>query len=151
MKRHYKKYTDDDIIRYTAETASLSELLRKLGLKEAGGNFANMKRNLQRLQLDCGHWTGQGWNKGQQLKDWKDYTKIEYCKKHLIKHKGHKCERCDFEKWQNEAIPLEVHHIDGDRTNNAFDNLLLLCCNCHALTPNWRARKMSLRAENGST
>ena len=35
----------------------------------------------------------------------------------------------------------EVHHVDGDRTNNEVDNLQLLCCNCHALTENWRRVK----------
>jgi len=37
------------------------------------------------------------------------------------------CEIC------NESHPctLEVHHIDGDRSNNKLDNLELLCANCH--------------------
>ena len=26
---------------------------------------------------------------------------------------------------------LEVHHVDGDRTNNAVENLLPLCTKCH--------------------
>lgn len=36
-------------------------------------------------------------------------------------------------------VPLEVHHKDGDHTNNDEDNLELLCPNCHALTPTYRA------------
>lgn len=40
-----------------------------------------------------------------------------------------------------EKIPLEIEHVDGDRTNNELANLKLLCCNCHALTPTWRRRK----------
>ena len=31
-------------------------------------------------------------------------------------------------------IPLQVHHIDGDCTNNKEENLQLLCPNCHSLT-----------------
>ena len=53
----------------------MAECLRQLGLKPVGGNFANMKRNLQRLDIKAEHWTGQGWNKGQQLKDWSDYSR----------------------------------------------------------------------------
>jgi transposase-like protein len=26
---------------------------------------------------------------------------------------------------------LYVHHIDGDRSNNRIDNLVVLCCSCH--------------------
>lgn len=39
-------------------------------------------------------------------------------------------------------IPLELHHVDGNRFNNAIQNLLLLCPNCHALTNNYRARNI---------
>ena len=34
--------------------------------------------------------------------------------------------------------PLEVHHIDGDYTNNDEDNLELLCPNCHSLTNTYK-------------
>lgn len=34
-------------------------------------------------------------------------------------------------------IPLEVHHVDGDRLNNELSNLQLLCPNCHAQTDNY--------------
>ena len=34
-------------------------------------------------------------------------------------------------------IKLHLHHIDGDHTNNEFDNLQILCPNCHAQTDNY--------------
>ena len=37
-------------------------------------------------------------------------------------------------------VPLQIHHIDGDCTNNYEDNLQLLCPNCHALTDNFGSR-----------
>jgi len=55
--------------------------------------------------------------------------------------KQRKCERCGNEKWLNEAIPLELHHINGDRFDNRILNLQLLCPNCHALTDNYSGRK----------
>jgi predicted restriction endonuclease len=33
--------------------------------------------------------------------------------------------------------PLTVHHIDGDALNSSEDNLILLCPNCHSLTPTY--------------
>lgn len=36
-------------------------------------------------------------------------------------------------------VPLEVDHIDGDCYNNSPGNLIVLCPNCHALTPTYRA------------
>jgi len=100
-----------------------------------------MKRILQRLNIDCSHWKGQAWNKNEQLKDWSEYSKICHIKKHLIKKRGHCCENCGLDKWQNHEIPLEIDHKNGNRTDNHESNLLLLCCNCHALTPTLERQK----------
>ena len=43
------------------------------------------------------------------------------------------------------SIPLELDHVDGDRTNNLLCNLRLVCPNCHALTPTYRGRNIALR------
>lgn len=37
-------------------------------------------------------------------------------------------------------VPLQIHHIDGDCTNNSENNLQLLCPNCHSLTDNFGSR-----------
>lgn len=137
----YRNYTDEDVIRQARNVTSLRQLLKALNLKEAGGNYSNMKKTLQRLNVDTSHWTGQAWNKNQQLKNWSDYSRASRLKPHLVKERGHKCERCERTEWMSESIPLEIEHIDGDKTNNDKTNLLLLCCNCHALTPTWRRRK----------
>ena len=72
-------------------------------------------------------------------------TKFEYDgsgnhKKALVQERGHRCEDCRLEKWKDQPIPLELEHSDGDNRNNVKENLKLLCCNCHALTPTWRGR-----------
>lgn len=143
QKKNYRDYTDDDIIKITGEVTSMAQLLTKLSLKVAGGNYANMRRNLQRLKLVCDHWTGPAWNKDKQLKDWSSYTRNTHLKKHLIKLRGNKCEnkRCNLTKWLGELIKLELHHIDGDRTHNKEKNFQLLCPNCHSFTKNFRNRK----------
>jgi len=143
--RKYRQYSDNDIIKYAKEVFSISGLLKKLGLKVAGGNYINIKRNLQRLNIDCDHWTGQAWNKNQRLKDWSKYTKVVCLKPHLINERGHRCEKCHRKYWFNKLVPLEIHHIDGDRTNNKKENLKLFCCNCHSLTKSWRGKTNSGR------
>ena len=56
--------------------------------------------------------------------------------------KLHQCENCGLTKWFELTIPLELHHIDGNRYNNSLENLKLLCPNCHALTNNYRAKNI---------
>lgn len=36
-------------------------------------------------------------------------------------------------------VPLEIDHIDGNCYNNSPENLIVLCPNCHAITPTYRA------------
>jgi len=40
----------------------------------------------------------------------------------------HKCAVCG---WAEDERILEVHHKDEDRSNNALDNLIILCPTCH--------------------
>lgn len=50
--------------------------------------------------------------------------------------KTERCERCGLTEWLGFAIPLELHHINGNKYDNRLDNLILLCSNCHSLEPN---------------
>lgn len=61
----------------------------------------------------------------------------------LLKTKPYKCEKCGISSWQNEAITLEIHHIDGNHLNNELNNLQLLCPNCHSQTKNYCKTKVN--------
>lgn len=134
-------YTDENVIQAVKESNNISEVLRKLNLRPASCNYANIKRKIQTLNVDCSHWKNpRGWNKDKRLKNWSDYTSISRIKKHLVATRGNICEECKNTEWNNKPIVLEIHHNDGDRTNNNLDNLKLLCCNCHSQTDNWRGK-----------
>lgn len=141
--RHYRKYSDKDIINLVPKVTSMRQLLLAVGLKPVGGNYANMKRILEQLKkdVDTEHWTGQACRVGQQ-KDWSDYTKASSLKPYIIEERGYKCEICFVSDWLGEKLVLELDHIDGNRTNNIKNNLRLLCPNCHSQTPTWRNRKI---------
>lgn len=44
---------------------------------------------------------------------------------------GWKCERCGHPHDQDSGHVLTVHHLDGDKANNADWNLACLCQRCH--------------------
>jgi hypothetical protein len=68
----------------------------------------------------------------------KDVVVCSKLRKLLIRDgiKEKKCEMCGISEWLGSELPLELHHIDGNRFNNEFHNLQILCPNCHSLTPN---------------
>lgn len=140
--RQYRNYTKEDVEKQAKEVFCMADLLKNLGLKPCGGNYSHMKCNLFKWKIDCSHWTGQAWNKNKQTKDWSGYKDSNSMKIILIRERGHKCEQCQSEKWQDQCIPLELDHINGDRTNNTKENLRLLCCNCHALTDTWKGKNI---------
>lgn len=57
-----RKWTDDLFIKAVETTLSYAEVLRKIGLKAAGGNYETVKRKISKLNIDTSHMTGMGWN-----------------------------------------------------------------------------------------
>lgn len=71
-----------------------------------------------------------------------------FIRKYLKDGAGNKCSKCGWDEINpvTRKCPLEINHIDGNATNNDISNLEVICPNCHALTPNFRAlNKTSLR------
>lgn len=62
-------------------------------------------------------------------------------KEYLFTKANYKCEICGFSgvnKFTNKTI-LQIHHIDGDVSNNNEKNLQVVCPNCHAITDTFMA------------
>ena len=57
--------------------------------------------------------------------------------------KERKCECCGLKMWNNLPIPLELHHIDGNRYNHKLENLQILCPNCHSQTETFRGKNIN--------
>ena len=53
---------------------------------------------------------------------------------------NHSCEHCGISHWKGQRAYLEVDHIDGNRKNNRFSNLRLLCVNCHSQTNTYKIK-----------
>ena len=151
MTRHYRKYTDAQLIEAVALSTSYAQVIKRLGLVPAGGNYVNVQGYIKKLGLDTAHFLGQrssgGKVFGPKRPIW-DYLNNKcaiqsHCLKMRLIKEGifkHKCSSCRRTKWLGATIPLELEHKDGNHQNNALENLCLLCPNCHALTPTYRGR-----------
>jgi hypothetical protein len=70
-----------------------------------------------------------------------DGSLSDFVRRYLIEEGGECCSRCGWAERHPTTgrIPLEIDHADGKWQNNRPENIRLLCPNCHALTPTYKA------------
>lgn len=151
MKK-WEKFSKEELEQFVKESYSFRQLGQKCGYSpDSGSLLKTMTEMIDELQLDISHFKGQAWNKeNYQYERFKKgkVVKAADALKAIVALRGHKCENCKLDLWLNQPIPLEVHHIDGDKLNNELINLQLLCPNCHALTTNYRGKNISKKIDD---
>jgi len=77
----------------------------------------------------------------QRILEWKQTGSIGKgtAKKYLAEQKEG-CYTCGITEWNGKEIVLELEHVDGDSSNNAEENLSLICPNCHSQTSTYKNR-----------
>lgn len=104
---------------------------------------------LNRGKSFCSNSCQQDYLYKKYIDDWKQnkvnglsgkYSISNYIRKYLFIKYNYKCCICGWgvKNLFTNKIPLEIHHIDGDYTNNNESNLQLLCPNCHSLTSTYK-------------
>lgn len=140
---------------YVKNSLSIAEVARLVGIDNNKINtsvYREIHKRIDKLKLDTSHFTGGAWNVGDRFRKIdKGYPLNEV----LVKNSSYKCtnslklklfnegvkerrcECCGITEWNGKPAPLQLHHIDGDNTNNSLENLQVLCPNCHAQTDNY--------------
>lgn len=154
------RWTEKQLRVAVAESFSVAQTLRRLGLVAAGGNYVIVQRRIRDLSIDTTHFTGKGWNVGPRARATALTTALDdllvadrWTSSHKLKQRllkaGLKAGACELCGWAERAsdgrIPLELDHINGDRNDNRLENLRILCPNCHALQPTHRGLNQKRR------
>ena len=67
-----------------------------------------------------------------------------HIRRYLLEKTNYTCEipgcGCNFINPYTNLSILQIHHIDGDATNNREENLQVLCPNHHAMTEHFGSR-----------
>lgn len=165
MKKRKSKYTKEILEPIVVDCRSMGQVIDRLGLKRTGGNYKSIRFHIKRLKISTKHFLGQGWNKiGQPdfnngKEDIETYfdkeidRKPDHVKSRLLTYgiKENRCESCGISGnngWMGKNITIELHHIDGCRSNNNVSNLQMLCPNCHSQTDNYRNRNAKKRKKS---
>jgi len=153
------KYTKEILEEAVKDVRSYRQLILKFGLKyPSGGAHSHFKKLITKYQIDTSHFLGQGYMKGKHSPY--KHTKESFFEKVLCKDgllwggdaikkklfsldvKERRCESCWMHEWLDKEIPLELHHLNGDRRDNRIENLQVICPNCHSITDNHGVRNI---------
>lgn len=146
------KYTKELLEKNVKDCYSFAELCRRLGLKPEGSNPKTLRRKMDEFGVDYSHFTGQRWNtnssnpvyRGKYISNLCEHSSLSSANVKAMVYrlnlKENKCECCGISEWMGMPIVCELHHINGDPTDNRIENLQILCPNCHSLTENFRSR-----------
>ena len=82
----------------------------------------------------------ENWKNGEESGLSGEYGISRHIRRYLFEKYNCSCQICGWNEMNpfTGNIPLEIHHIDGDYTNNKEENLQLLCPNHHSLTESFK-------------
>lgn len=64
-----------------------------------------------------------------------------YIRVYLYDAQGGRCAICGMGRvWNDKTLYFVLDHVDGDPTNNARENLRLICPNCDSQLPTFKSR-----------
>lgn len=133
-----------DILRWISENRSKAYMAKELNCKQE-----TLNKYLDKMGIVySGNQSGKGFSKKSNAMSLMEYLEKSQdiqsnkVRKKLLQegYKEYRCECCGRTEWLRQPIPLELHHIDGNRHHNTLENFQLLCPNCHAFTDSYRGK-----------
>jgi hypothetical protein len=127
------------------DSINWAEVCVRLGLDPLSGSQCHIKRQAVKAGIDFKHFPGKhvgGFAKKPRVAQPLESRMIENStiksselRRRLIKSglKEAQCEGCGLREWLGKPIPLELDHVNGEHTDCRFENLKILCPNCHAV------------------
>ncbi len=156
------KYTPEMLAEAAAESLSIADVLRRLGITIAGGNHAHISRQLKRFGIDTSHFLGQAHHGGRRSgRRLPPEEVLRVCPpgsprtkppllRRALQEAGvpYRCDSCKIEgTWEGGPLTLHVDHLNGDWLDNRINNLRFLCPNCHSQTENFAGKNKGAVAQ----
>jgi len=151
----YRTWDIDELEVAVASSETMSDILRKLELRIAGGNYTTIKKWIKKLKLDTSHLRPArsgpppGWDGPGRFADEKVFVEHSTYKtsklyKRLVRMgREEQCDECSMGTiWNGKPLRLHVDHINGICDDHRIENLRFLCPNCHSQTKTYAGRNV---------
>lgn len=155
--RHYRrKYTRETLAPIVAQSVSVADVMRRVGMKKwTGGNHNLIRDRINEYELDTTHFTGQATNRGPGHSPARQDASAILVKRNTGRRQGrlltralieigvpYVCAECGLgDVWMGRRLRLEVDHKNGDRSDDRRENLRFMCPNCHSQTETFSNNK----------
>jgi hypothetical protein len=142
--RRRPRYTRDEAAAAVRRSKSLSQALRELGLRPAGGNHRTFRRHLVEWGISTEHFdpaacqarAGRGRAVSLESILVEHSTFARGHLKERLYAAGVKSPRCELcgqgPRWCGREMALVLDHINGIADDNRIENLRIVCPNCAA-------------------
>ena len=161
----------EELVRLVAEATSMAQVLVAIEMPTVGRAHHELKQRLAALAIDTSHFKGPGWSRGEttathpsvarmtKLKTKPDEEVFvenssmisqgpSLIKRLLARGWAYECAVCGISEWRGMRLVLHLDHINGIANDNRYENLRMLCPNCHSQTDTYcnRTRPRGYRA-----
>lgn len=159
-KEKKEKEYEEFVCNLVKESENINQVCKALGKKATNTNYEQIKKIILKYQVDISHFTSdvkyeihKRYTFDEIFRQNSEFKNKSLLKRKLInlKIKEPECEKCHNKYWLDSIIPLQIHHINGDKNDNRVENLQLLCPNCHTLTENYCGKNKKKKSNKEKT
>ena len=155
-------FTEEELREAVATSRSCAEVLRKIGLRPAGGNHLTFKKYVALWRISTAHFDQDAIRREALSRSPIPLSQILV--EHSTYHRGHLkrrliaegikqpvCEICgQGEIWRGRPLALILDHVNGAPHDNRLENLRIVCPNCAATFDTHCGRKNRLRTASAA-
>ena len=144
------------------KSKNITEVIEKLGLRAAGGNFSTIKKYIKQYNINTDHFVDfriETLKKNSRIKQIPlENLLVKNCKykSSVLKRRlvaagllKDECYICGLKtKWCGKPIVLQLDHINGVHSDCRLKNLRVLCPNCHSQAENFAGKSSKKKKDS---